>query len=79
MYMVIQNWTTYDQKILSSTVVKGEAGVINLKMKQRIIQLHLDDLSERKIARQTKKQEIQFVKILSNFNRVDMTLYQIIQ
>ena len=44
---------TLQQKISLALFAKGEHGVITLKAKQKIIQLYLQDFSEREITRQT--------------------------
>src|SRR5699024_1758290 len=45
------------------------AGVITLKMKQKIIQLHLNGVSERKIASQTKKARNTVRKYIKQFKQ----------
>src|SRR5699024_936977 len=51
------------------TVAKGETGVITLKTKQKIIQLHLEGVSERKITKQTKKSRNTVRKYIKQFKQ----------
>jgi len=54
---------------LAYKFAKEGTGVITLKTKQKIIQLHLDGVSERKIAKQTKKARDTVRKYIKQFKQ----------